>query len=283
MQPEEEKVIYTPYEELADPKFTEDKLNEGYLFIIAQLESDKWKDNYIALEELRILNKFYFGYLCTKLEEIDPYIRVHLDSLRSGLLKMSLLFLEELAGSKTKPSETAIRSASLKNYLPKQIPILLMKLLDAKKFIVKEVEVVMECISTISCSPEVIITLCEQYFTGISRGTVFADNVMKYLEMGIKAKVNKEIWEECKTQIMLTLGQAVDTGRKKMMKEVSSILTTLKKSCGEEIILASIKNTAIPKHEQQKLEDLLAGKGEEKKKPDSGFKTFLQGKKNHKA
>lgn len=282
MLPEEEKVVYTPYKELADPKLTEDKLKDTYLTVITLLESLKWKDNYEALESLRILNKFYFGYLSTKLEEIDPYIQTHLDSLRSGLLKMALLFTQEVAGSEAGAGESAIRSAALKSYLPKQIPILLMKLLDAKKFIVKEAEIAMESVCTMSCSPEVIIALCEQCFTGLSKGTTFADNVIGYLELGLQSHASKELWDDCNSQLVVTLGQAVNTGRKQMLKKVSSILATLKKVCGEEAVLANIKGANLAKIEEQKLEELLAGK-EGKKKPDLSFKAFLQAKKNAKA
>lgn len=281
MLPEEEKVVYTPYKELADPKLTEDKLNDAYLTIIASFESSKWKDNYDALESLRILNKFYFGYLSTKLEEVDPYIQTHLDSLRSGLLKMALLFVQEVAGSEVGTSESAIRSAALKTYLPKQIPILLMKLLDAKKFIVKEADIAMKSVCTISCSPEVIIALCEQCFTGASKGTTFADNTIAYLELGLQSQLSKELWENCNTQLIMTLGQAVNTGRKQMLKKVSSILAILKKGCGEEVVSASIKGANLAKVEEQKLEELLIGK-EEKKKPNLGFKAFLQAKKDGK-
>eukprot|EP00826_Nyctotherus_ovalis_P004181 TRINITY_DN10879_c0_g1_i13.p1 TRINITY_DN10879_c0_g1~~TRINITY_DN10879_c0_g1_i13.p1 ORF type:complete len:205 (+),score=74.20 TRINITY_DN10879_c0_g1_i13:73-687(+) len=198
-------------------------------------------------------------------------------------LKTALLFMQELAGSEADVSEHATRSASLKSYLPRQIPVLLARLLDAKKFIAKEADLALKNVATKTCGPEVIAALCEQCFTGISKGTLFADNVMDYLESGVGTKMSGEAWESCKQPLMLTLGQAVNTGRKQMVKKAGSILAALKKSCGEEAVLAAIKGAAMPKVEEQKLVELLAGKGEEKKKPDSGFKAFLQSKKKAKA
>lgn len=279
---EDEKVVYTPYAELPNPKLAVDTLDEHFLGLVALFESEGWKDNHSALEQLRVLNKFYFEYLCTKLDEVDPYVQVHLNSLRSGLLKTALLFMQELAGSEADAGECAVRSASLKGYLPRQIPVLLAKLLDAKKFIVKEAELALKNVAAKVCGPEVIVALCEQCFTGISKGTLFADNVMEYLELGVGARMSGDMWESCKLPLVVTLGHAVSTGRKHMVKKASSILAALKKTCGEEAVLAAVKGADVAKAEQQKLQELLAGKGEEKKKPDSGFKAFLQSKKKAK-
>ena len=101
---EDEKVVYTNYVDLVNPNFTEPKLNEVYENTLKMLKFDVWKDNYKALEQLRILNKFYFSFLCTKLNEIDAYVKDCLDSLRSGILQMEVLFIQEVDGLKCKDS-----------------------------------------------------------------------------------------------------------------------------------------------------------------------------------
>ena len=279
---EDEKVVYTNYIDLVNPNFAEPKLNEVYGETLNMLKIDFWKDNYKALEQLRIFNKFYFSFLCTKLNEIDPYVKVCLDSLRSGILKMALLFIQEVAGLECKDSEIASRSECLKGYLPGLLQILFIKILDPKRFIVKEAETCLKSIATKSCSAEVVNTFCEQCFVGIGKGTSHSDNVMNYLEIAIVKNANTELWEATKTSLMPIMAEAVNTGRNQMHKKVTSILSSLKNVCGKEPIAAAIMGLGAPKTTEQKLKELLDGKGATKKKPDGGFKAFLQSKKAEK-
>ncbi len=275
---EEDKVIYTPYESLPNPNLTDP--SPQYSNALALLKTELWKNNYEGLEQLRILNKYNFPFLCTKLDELDPFIKLHLDSLRSGVLKMTLLFIQELAGSGADPSEAAARSDALRSYLPKLIPALFVKLLDSKKFIVKEVETCLTKVVTFSCSPEVVISLCEQCFTGIAKGTTWSDNVIAYLEAAINAKASLELLEKIKLHLMRTLVDALGTTRKAMIRKVESILGTLKKTCGPEALVNAIKTSGLSEAEQVKLQAAMAVKGEEKKKPEGGLKAYIQSMKH---
>ena len=276
----EEKVIYIPYESLANPHHADlAAISANYLNALGLVKTDHWKNQYEGLEQLRILNKFYFMFLCSKLDELDPWIKMHLDSLRSGILKMALLFVQELADAGADPSEG--RADALKTYLPKLVPTLLIKLLDAKKFIVKEVETCFKNVVTISCSPEVVISLCEQCFTGVAKGTTWSDNVMTYLEMALIAKGDHELLERCKEPLFKTFLEALGTARKGMSKRVESMIGLLSKNSGPEAVANAIKTANITEPSQAKLLSILSGKGEEKKKPE-GIKAFLQSKKDNK-
>jgi len=271
---EEEKIIYTPYESLANPHYSESDLPAVMDKILELLKTDHWKNNSDALEQLRILNKYYFLFLITKLDDLDPLIKVTIESLRSGVLKMTLLFLQELAGLNI--SEYEIRSEALKSYLPKIIPLILIKLLDAKKFISKEAENCMKNVAIVSLSPEVLSTLCNECFAYSGRGAQWNDNVMTYIEMGINQHANFMILEKCKAELFKVISDALNTTRKVMIRQVENIMGILKKKCGPEKVSESIKSSGLAAPDQAKLEEILAGKTQVKKKPEGGLKAFLQ-------
>ncbi len=273
MQKVEESIVYIPFAEIADPHFTPDQLAVEYAKVVENMKTDFWKSNYEGLVALRVFNKFHFDFLCSKLDDVDLGIKRCLDSLRSGILKLALLFMQELAG--LSPAQAGpTRGEQLKSYLPKIIPLLLLKLMDAKKFIVKEVGACLNNIATYSWSVEVVASLCEQCLGPSAKNPVWIDNTMTYIEMILHLHMNKEFVVACRGFLFAALAGELKTMRKALIRRVTDIMAGVKKCCGPDTLPAIMKDSGIVEAEVAKLLALTSEKPPEAKK--LGFKAYIQ-------
>jgi len=269
---EEEKIIYADYNSIADPHYNLEQLNNEYEKIKLNLASAHWKNNDDALEQLRVLSKYYFEFLSARMNELNESFIMSIESLRSGIAKLALLFLQELVGI---PGSVP-RGLNLSSYLPNVIPLLFHKLLDAKKFIVKEVDICLRNIVNSSISEEVINIICEQSFAAGIKNAIWTDNVFKYLELLVTSYAGYPIIPKCKDKLFTAFGTALETGRKPLIKRVNKMISEIKVKEGIENVLNNIKTSNIKETHVQMLIDVLQEKVAHGSKPEGGIKAFIQ-------
>lgn len=75
-----------------------DFLNKEMVDLISNPE--EWHNQFSALDNLRIINKFHVDTLMFYLSQFAPFIKSGVDNLRSGISKNALMLTTELFSNK---------------------------------------------------------------------------------------------------------------------------------------------------------------------------------------
>eukprot|EP01017_Pseudomicrothorax_dubius_P009155 TRINITY_DN13064_c0_g1_i3.p2 TRINITY_DN13064_c0_g1~~TRINITY_DN13064_c0_g1_i3.p2 ORF type:complete len:328 (-),score=80.44 TRINITY_DN13064_c0_g1_i3:1814-2797(-) len=150
--------VYTSFEDL--PNYGTDVNVVEVLDLIRKSFEDKsnWKSTFDALDNLRILNKFYPHDVNNIFEAFGKYIMEGLESVRSNIAKNSLIFIKEVFTYTCRSVKVADEIIS------EVIPVVLSKCFSDKAFIKAEAQ---ECITQFleNCVGDIsIITLCRSCF-----------------------------------------------------------------------------------------------------------------------
>jgi hypothetical protein len=99
------------------------------------------------------MNKFYYDALQTNIESLAPLIKPLIDNLRSNLSKNALIFCKELFGEK--------RGYEMSEFIRQVLPVVLVKTVFEKNFIVIEAKIVMKLATQNCVFPSTIDVLVE--------------------------------------------------------------------------------------------------------------------------
>src|SRR5215216_3959529 len=108
---------YLPYEKLQN----EENTSPDDLLIKADnlSKSLEWKDQFEAMDTLRLLNKYYPEFIVPKLDGFRGFLIESMNNLRSNVSKNCLLFLQELYMFPDPPEKV--------NIFPEILPFLILK------------------------------------------------------------------------------------------------------------------------------------------------------------
>ena len=139
-RPEDESqaaVSYFSFQELRPLTEEELKNPDGFCeSVLQQSKSEDWKEQYEAVNQLRVINKHNRAYLQTKMSNFAEFVKSQTDNLRSNLIKNSLLFVKELFTERS--------DKELSEFVRIVLPHVLLKTVYEKNFIVVEAKACME-------------------------------------------------------------------------------------------------------------------------------------------
>lgn len=121
--------VYKKYDDLTDSFKGKENLESVIDDCLFEIEKKgDWKAYFELLEQLRVLNKYHYPTLHTKIAGLTDFIIQNIESLRSNLTKEALLLLKEILPS-SKQKELP------KEFISKIVPILCDKAVCEKRFI----------------------------------------------------------------------------------------------------------------------------------------------------
>jgi hypothetical protein len=150
--------VYSAYEDL--PRFYQDTTNFTELFRSLQQQAQEdldWKLQFDAVENLRILNKFYAKELGDNINQFSLFIFKAIDNLRSNLSKNALLLVKEVY-------ENFRHVAPNDDFVELTLPKILEKGISDKSFIKLEARNALKALENGGCYNSVIRVLCEKSF-----------------------------------------------------------------------------------------------------------------------
>ncbi len=239
--------------------------------VVSLSQSKDWKDNFEALNLLRTYNKFDYPALCGNLVSVAPFLGESVDSLRSNMMKNSLLFLQELFGwDRPEPQ--------IDQMLAVVAPALVIKCGYEKQFIAKDAKNVVDLMTEHGRHPQTVQALQEGC---LSKNTQLGDFSSEKLAKLIKNTDEAWLNQHFATVVPLVRQLKVDLENKrlKLKKNAEDILKHLKEELGEQG-LAEVFKAAFPDNEAavKTLQSVFEAK--QKKAPAStGFRSFLKTKK----
>ena len=97
-------MTYTSFDELNDFEdshtFKQDL--KQYLtqdIVIKMSDPEEWNEQFEAINQLRVMNKFHYDVLMKNLISFSKFIKDSVDNLRSGISKNALMFTTEFFGN----------------------------------------------------------------------------------------------------------------------------------------------------------------------------------------
>lgn len=111
------------------------------------INDDNWLGQFNAINNLRVMNKFYPAVLGENLEIFQSFIQLSIENLRSNISKNSLMFCNELFGNQFL-LQTDKYLAQQVVFITTVLPSIFMRTADDKAFISKEAkQAVQNCLS----------------------------------------------------------------------------------------------------------------------------------------
>jgi len=141
-------VEYLEYQELQP---TDEELPA----VLQALHSEDWKDNFLAIQQLRAFNKFRWEDLCLVWAQSAHKLLELIDSIRSSVSKHALMLLSEIFMAPRYGMESFVELA---------LPILLVKAINEKAFIRNEAKKTLEYISSNCPYESTAYILCSHCF-----------------------------------------------------------------------------------------------------------------------
>ena len=264
---------YTKYEELPNP-FTNIDLNT----IISPLKNffeDKtnWRNPFQALDNLRILNKYYPQATNNIITMFWKYILECIDNMKTHISKNVLLYLTEIFEN--------CKTYSLSDeILTGLVPHILAKASSEKSLIKIQAEVALVHITNYCCNDTVILCLCSSCFDKNSNISEYALQTLGKIIFNIGENLPKLNFKTL-SSLTNTLAKLLESAKKGNMKQwVSQICGNIFNLFGLQNYVELISTTFTP--EQKPLAELLIKCVDDRKEykvRDSMFHEFLNEKK----